>query len=281
MQIIILITLIISNLALGWGFQGHKTIASLAKHQLTPTTITQIKQLQHKDSFEKLSIWPDTIRTYYPHTTSWHYTVIDTNNNIKSNKKNGVIYNKLCENINLLTQPKSQHWQDQRQALSWIIHLISDMHQPLHIGNGKDFGGNNCNILWYNRKKPINLHKIWDTYLVKHTLRNNPNLKNKTINPALIDTSPLKWMQESRQLHKIIYPKNPNKYCHRQTKNLPHLSESYAKKMSPIIATRIYLAAYRLALTLNYIFDKDFQNTHSKPKIISICNHKLPFQDNN
>ena len=243
----------------GWGFLGHKTIAKISKKHLTPTTLSELKHLQNQDSLEQLSIWPDTIRLYYPKTTKWHYTVILTPGAMPKNEQ-GLIYPSLCKNIKLLNSP-NDHWQNKHRALSWVIHLVGDMHQPLHIGNGKDLGGNQYYVKWYKRKKPISLHKIWDNYLVKYALRINPNLTYTKISQQRINSSPLEWMQESRALHQFIYPAS----------TMTKLNDPYAKKMSPVVIQQINLAAARLAYILNYIFDPEFRTNNPSSKAIAAC----------
>ena len=49
-------------------------------------------------------------------------------------------------------------------ALSFLVHLMGDLHQPLHVG-GTDLGGNKVNVSWMGRWDS-NLHSIWDDEMV-------------------------------------------------------------------------------------------------------------------
>jgi hypothetical protein len=49
-------------------------------------------------------------------------------------------------------------------ALSFLVHLIGDLHQPLHIG-GTDLGGNLAIVNWMDRWN-TNLHSAWDDEMV-------------------------------------------------------------------------------------------------------------------
>ena len=104
-----------------WGFIGHKQVAIIAKQHLTPTTIQKLLPIQHKDSVEQLSIWPDTVRHYYPNTINWHYITIPTipTKQLDLSNKNGQLYQQLCNNIKALTKNDNAHWQEKHQALSW------------------------------------------------------------------------------------------------------------------------------------------------------------------
>ena len=50
------------------------------------------------------------------------------------------------------------------EALKWVVHLVGDLHQPLHVGRGADRGGNKIEVTWFG--KPSNLHKVWDDGLI-------------------------------------------------------------------------------------------------------------------
>lgn len=54
---------------------------------------------------------------------------------------------------------------DQRSfALKYLIHLLGDLHQPLHVGRDEDQGGNKIKLTWFG--KPTNLHIVWDELLI-------------------------------------------------------------------------------------------------------------------
>ena len=161
-------------LCFAWGFKGHQAIAQIAEQHLTSTTKIALQPIQYKTTFEQLSIWPDTIRRSTPLTTHWHYVTLSTQQWPALPLKNqGQLYTALWQQMKMLTDDQSIHWQDRHQALSWVIHLVGDAHQPLHINQGQDQGGNRCTVHWLTRKKPVNLHKVWDTLLVKETLKLN------------------------------------------------------------------------------------------------------------
>lgn len=52
-----------------------------------------------------------------------------------------------------------------REALKLLVHLVADLHQPLHASPGDDRGGNRIQVRWAGRGS--NLHKVWDTELLR------------------------------------------------------------------------------------------------------------------
>ena len=49
--------------------------------------------------------------------------------------------------------------------LRLLIHIVGDVHQPLHVAKEEDRGGNKIKVLWFNQ--PANLHSIWDDKLIE------------------------------------------------------------------------------------------------------------------
>jgi hypothetical protein len=45
--------------------------------------------------------------------------------------------------------------------LRMLIHIVEDVHQPLHTGHLSDKGGNDVKVQWFGKES--NLHSIWDS----------------------------------------------------------------------------------------------------------------------
>jgi hypothetical protein len=60
------------------------------------------------------------------------------------------------------------------QALRYVIHLIGDDAQPLHVSDNHDQGGNCTSIRFFAEARPRNLHSIWDTQLIARALDSGP-----------------------------------------------------------------------------------------------------------
>ena len=48
--------------------------------------------------------------------------------------------------------------------LKLLIHLVGDIHQPMHTARKEDLGGNYVKITWFG--EPSNLHRLWDEDLI-------------------------------------------------------------------------------------------------------------------
>ena len=50
--------------------------------------------------------------------------------------------------------------------LRLLIHIVGDIHQPLHVGRPDDLGGNKIKVFWFDVSH--NLHSVWDDQLITY-----------------------------------------------------------------------------------------------------------------
>ncbi len=60
-------------------------------------------------------------------------------------------------------------------ALRFFVHLVQDLHQPMHVADRNDRGGNNLQ-LQYGRYDNTNLHQVWDSGLLGKRYRRETDL---------------------------------------------------------------------------------------------------------
>ena len=51
--------------------------------------------------------------------------------------------------------------EERRFALRFLVHLVGDLHQPLHVGDNHDPGGNDTQMRCFTRGS--NMHRVWDS----------------------------------------------------------------------------------------------------------------------
>ena len=98
----------------------------------------------------------------------------------------------------------------QQLALRFSIHIIQDLHQPLHVGNGRDRGGNDIRLRVNGRSS--NLHRVWDSTILasrgdsdaRWVARLTRNLADSSV---LADCSadPEQWILGSIELREALY----------------------------------------------------------------------------
>ena len=92
---------------------------------------------------------------------------------------------------------------DEAFTLKFLIHIIGDIHQPLHVGRGDDRGGNDIKLKFFSEE--TNLHSVWDSKIIdaqqlSYTEFTNWILtQNSNINKKQIQ----KWQEEP--LMNLVY----------------------------------------------------------------------------
>ncbi|MFL3006029.1 MAG: S1/P1 nuclease [Candidatus Neomarinimicrobiota bacterium] len=162
---ILVIYTLLSSFVLGWGKTGHRIVGKIAETYLTKNAKTQIKKLIGHHDLSRMSNWADEIKSdpSWKIANDWHWCTIPDGEVYEKDKHSGKAVEKVNEFISVLKNKKSRK-EDRQIALKFLIHLIGDLHQPMHVGNGIDRGGNDIKLKWFNA--PTNLHRIWDSDLI-------------------------------------------------------------------------------------------------------------------
>lgn len=128
-----------------------------------------------------------------------------------------------------------------------LMHLLGDLHQPLHTGYDDDLGGNRVAAQYDTLK--TNLHHFWDEDIIRlsHlTLQDCLNLSKDFVS-SKIDTiegiHPVLWMKETRTLLPQVYDRQ----------NFI-LDSQYVNRNALIIKRQLLIAGMRLAAMLNKLF---------------------------
>ena len=100
----------------------------------------------------------------YSYSKTWHYKNIDANETFENAQmhESGDVVRAIREQAYILNNPDSSDEQ-KSLALKMLVHLVGDIHQPMHMGLRSDLGGNRWMVKYFN--SPKNLHSIWDSSL--------------------------------------------------------------------------------------------------------------------
>lgn len=155
-----------------WGVLGHRIVGQIADSYLTPKAKLEIKKLLGNESIAMASNWPDFIKSdpAYKYLSTWHY--INLQSGLSFEQMDTFLKADTAEDaytkINVLTKElkKSKLLPTETKQLyvRLLIHLIGDVHQPLHLGRVEDRGGNNVKVKWFSNE--ANLHQVWDEKLI-------------------------------------------------------------------------------------------------------------------
>jgi hypothetical protein len=168
--------------AWGWGKEGHQIVGYIAELHLSESAQAAINQLLGENariSDESVSSWADYVRNQVQATGPWHYVNIPIkpgNYDAQRDCKNSDCVVQRIETFRDVLANKSLRLTERQQALKFLVHLVADLHQPLHCAervdrNGRpDRGGNDCKVYFLDEPAETNLHRIWDTNLIQRNV---------------------------------------------------------------------------------------------------------------
>src|SRR5262249_28509789 len=181
-----ILVLAFSAPALAWGPQGHRMVGDIAARYLGPETKAQVSELLNYDRLAdgepsgrrtvgEVANWADEIKDFPwgKRRASWHYDDASLCGDADYSKycRNGRCASaQLVRQIEVLRDPRARP-RARNEALKWIVHLVGDIHQPLHAADHRDRGGNLVKVSFFGeRDNPpygsLNLHAVWDVHLL-------------------------------------------------------------------------------------------------------------------
>ena len=177
-----------------WGPTGHRVVAEIAQRHLTPAAQAKVSALLGGRSLADVANWPDELRSdaRFDKYKPLHFATVPNGvASYRDAKKSPC--GDLVVAIDALTaflrtgsrealfsvkalsdksdgtakgacNPQETNPISPDTALRFLVHLMGDLHQPLHVG-GTDLGGNAVSVNWMDRWK-TNLHSTWDDEMV-------------------------------------------------------------------------------------------------------------------
>ena len=236
-----------------WGPEGHRAAAAITAGRLCPAASAQVERLLGEMTVAEAALWPDRIRgePEWAHTRDWHYINIGDDTPfsalVEGAPGHGRLLSAIRDNLALLADPQAAE-ERRREALGFVLHLVGDLHQPLHVGRSEDRGGNAISVSFAGQE--TNLHRLWDGVLLRSAeLRPDDYLRSLEPLVALSAQSwehgTLEdWAEESRRLRPWVYDFD-------QRRRVPLISKRYAETGRQLSALRLAQAGVRTAWLLN------------------------------
>jgi hypothetical protein len=191
---LVLLTFLAAAPARAWAPAGHRAIAVLAEKRLNPRAAAEVKRILQVDAnLGDIANCADGI-IYGPvhcggfdilqraDTASWHFINIPIGlkpgelasycHRVPGSAMGTCLVDRVKQQIEVLAD-KNALLDDRRLALVFVVHLMGDLHQPLHVADDDDWGGNKKPVSFEGWK--ANLHKLWDNSVSESSLRDDIN----------------------------------------------------------------------------------------------------------
>lgn len=251
--IIFALCLFCAKSLLAWGQKGHDVVAYIAECHLTPKAAEKVDKALGGHSLVYYANWLDNAShtAAFEYTRTWHYYNIDdgyTPETMPRNENGDVV----SATKMLIDSLKNGGMTPDKEnlCLRMLIHLVGDMHAPMHAGRLSDIGGNKVHVKMF--KSPAVLHSVWDTAIIESTHKwsysewqQQIDRTDKAEQKEIIAGTPEDWFKESYVISRMIYNDSPENST---------ISYDYISKYAPIIENRLLRGGLRLAHILNEIY---------------------------
>ncbi len=151
-----------------WGRTGHRVVGEVAEQNLSRKARKAVELLLGGESLAKVSTFGDDIKSdpSYKKYSPWHYANFpaDSSYTEVSPSRQGDVVRGIERSIAALKDPGSS-LEDRVFYLKLLVHLVGDLHQPMHLGRAADRGGNDIQLQWFGRG--TNLHRVWDSDMIE------------------------------------------------------------------------------------------------------------------
>ena len=246
-----------------WGPMGHDVIAAIAEQNLSCKAKRKLTKLLDGKSIVYYSSWMDNIqnspywRNGYDKTKTWHYANVDEGHTYETMKKE--VKGDVITGLEMLTDALTNHYNELTDSMKvdyvkMIIHMVGDMHCPMHAGRLTDLGGNRTKVIWFRNE--TNLHSVWDSKMIDAARSwsytewcDHLDRADRKQRKSIMCGTYEEWFTETVAEAARIY-----EYVESSSEIVPVLSYQFVYDFSPLLEEQLLLAGYRLAYVLNSIF---------------------------
>ncbi len=237
--------------ALAWGPIGHRIVGLIAEKHLSRKAKRNIEKVLMNETLAEVSTYMDFIRSDNTkhHMAPWHYMTVPDGKTYEQagTPEEGDVYVTISR---LIRELKSKQFTDEDEAfaLKCLVHLVGDIHQPLHVGNGEDRGGNEVDVEFFWSRS--NLHRVWDSGIIDQQKYSYTEYVEWINHPT--DSQVEKWQQatvmdwaiESMSYRQQVYDLPASK----------KINYRYVYDNLDLVNQRLLQAGVRLAGILNEIY---------------------------
>lgn len=270
LMVIFIVTWFASSSAFAWSGDAHQLVANLAYERLTPAARSEVNRLIATQSanvqgcsienFARASTWPDCVRrrSGYTQTAPYHYINIPITGatTIQDDCQEVGCIREAIGRYELTLANRSASDRERLEALAFLSHLIADLHQPLHVSNNCDRGGNTIDVILPSGAN-IDLHGAWDDNLARNAMRG----RGRRAIATLVTQNATRWsggdveawaLEGNEIARRFTYGALPVRLRCGETPQAPlTISDGYVRQSAPIIREQLARASLRLAARMN------------------------------
>jgi hypothetical protein len=249
---------LVSPVVFAWGATGHRIIGHVAEARVCESAREGLALELQGVSLAEAGLWADQVRDYerWNYSKPWHYINVPDGMDPEYAERSvkGDVVSAIEMQLEELDYG-SNLMRARRQALRFLIHLLADVHQPLHVGRREDLGGNKISVRSGQVRGTSNLHKYWDADVLAGVAQDPQAYAAGLLaraEPELAGWEPLElndWARESAEFRPLIY-----QFGSAAGQNPVQLDAAYQQQALAIVEQRLVLAGLRLAAQLDSLY---------------------------
>ena len=277
---ILLLAALTPSPAFAWWDYAHRVIAGIAEAEMSPRSRAEVRRLLARSALldtpacpartlPEAALWPDCIKRLgdrFSFAAPWHYQNIDICRPFDAAAacRDGNCISAQIERHQRLLADRAVPDRERIMALAFLVHLVGDLHQPLHAADRGDFGGNRFRLAY--GIIPTNLHIAWDGYLAERGISTPPSAAagllgelSQADREAWRGGSLDDWQRESWQVARdLAYATVLPDPCDALPAERPVISEAVTRSLIPVVRRQAVRGGLRLARLLDQaVLDPD------------------------
>lgn len=237
-----------------WGAKGHDIVARVAENNVSKRTLRKVEAVLGGHSMVYVANWMDNAShtEEYAYTKTWHYVNVDPAEGSYYNSAKEAKGDVVVAIDGIVTNLKSGELtpEQERAQLMMLIHLVGDMHCPMHAGHKSDRGGNGTKVKYFGSQKK--LHTVWDSDIIESAHRWSHSEWQEQIDRVgkkekrkMQQGRPVDWIEECVTLAADVYARSTTG---------ENLSYDYVAYYAPVVEEQLLKAGLRLAYILEDIY---------------------------
>jgi len=243
-----------------WGPIGHRVSAELAARNISGHTRARVELILGSRTLAEVSTMPDEERQnpdpFWQSAGPYHYLTLPRGRTIGqiAHPPQGDALTALKTFASTLRDPSSTPLEKER-ALAFIVHIVADVHLPVHVGDAVHSGAGGVAVSWFG--EPQNLHWVWDEGLIDRKQLSSAEYAERLAaraTPAQVlawwQPDPRTWMQESADLRSRVYAEVDKA----ADAGPMDLGWQYVYDWTPTMELRLQQSGYRAAAYLDWVF---------------------------
>jgi hypothetical protein len=262
----VVLALLVSSGAQAWGPEGHRITGFIAQRLLTVPARQHLRDLGIDDLAVAANYMDEqrqALEEQFPHSSRWHYDnreLCDAHPEAREFCRGGDCATYQIERWRKILADGRSSREEKRNAVRFLVHMLGDMHQPLHMADHNDRGGNDLYVWLPREREPRRLHEVWDSRLLNlaRGRRAEANWSKELFDRYVGDLETWQhgtvedWARESHELAvNVVYAQLPGVTCDAQSVDHVALTPEYIEQGKRVVPIQLGKAGVRIAAVLN------------------------------